>query len=367
MHKNVSLLSFFIVTILPLAVTAQEESSSLEFAGYQWRVAARQAEVVNHLGREALRLGAGRVIADDIVLINGVIRFDAAFTEQQSFIGAGWRAENDQNFEEMYFRAHLNNDPDTLQYTPVYNGLSAWQMFYDGQSIAPLQHRYGEWNEVKIVVDGDSAEIFYNSEEPALHISKLDRNPVSGAINLRVTGQGSEPVYFSNFSVSQLSSSDRITPQAMEDISLPAGLITHWQVSAPFGEEEVSVKLNLASTNTENLDWQTMAVGEHGFVNLAKLHPATPDHNTVWLRTNISVDSPQPKEMLFGYSDRVRIYLNGKRLYTGIGGWRIRNYSFMGLVSFHDAVVLNLNTGNNELLIAVSETFGGWGWGAAID
>lgn len=346
---------------------AQDNQRTVEFSGYTWSVAAREAAVESHLGREALRLEAGRVIAEGIEFLDGVIEFDAAFGEQQSFIGAGWRLEDRFNFEEMYFRAHKYNDPDTLQYTPVYHGLSAWQLFYDQHSIAPLAHNYESWNKVKIVVDGESAEIFYNdSEQPSLHIRQLDREPISGSINLRVSGQGTGPIYFSNFSVSPLTNEDRITAEPALEIELPAGLIEEWQVSEPLGEANSENELFLTAASSGASDWQSMRVDDKGFANLAKLRPSTNEDNSVFIRATIDSETDQFKEMLFGYSDRARIYLNGKRIYNGIGGWQIRNYSYMGLVSFHDSVGLDLKSGENELLIAVSETFGGWGWGAAI-
>lgn len=354
-------------TAAPLIGWTQDNQRTVEFNGYTWSIAARDAVVESYLGREALKLTAGRVIAQDIDFLDGVIEFDAAFEEQQSFIGAGWRLVDNRNFEEMYFRAHLNNEPDTLQYTPVYNGLSAWQIFYDEHSIAPITHNYYGWNHVKIVVHGDSAEIFYNgSSEPSLHIRKMDRDAASGSINLRVSGQGAGPIYFSNFSISPLSDSDRITPAPEPEVDLPQGLINQWQVSAPVAESTVEDELQLTASTSGAAQWQTLAVDDKGFSNIAQLHPRTQDDNTVFIRATIDSNSDQFKEMLFGFSDRVRIYLNGKRIYTGIGGWRIRNYSYMGLVSFHDAVGLDLQSGENELLIAVSETFGGWGWGAAI-
>ena len=64
--------------------------------------------------------------------------------------------------------------------------------------------------------------------------------------------------------------------------------------------------------------------------------------------------------MRFGYSDRARIYLNGELLFAGDAGWRTRDYRFLGTVGLFDAVGLQLEEGENTLVIAVSETFGGW-------
>ncbi|MCG8414960.1 MAG: hypothetical protein MI746_12140 [Pseudomonadales bacterium] len=366
MLKRTSLFVLFVKLLSSQPVFAQDGDTLIEFSGYQWRVAAAEAELERYLGREALRLQGGRVIADGVDEANVVISFDAAFSEQQSFIGAGWRAVNDANFEEMYFRAHLNNEPDALQYTPVHNRLSAWQIFHDGNAIAPVTHRFTDWNQVKIVVLNDRADIYYNSETPVLHVPDLKRELSSGAVNLRVTGQGTGPVYFSNVTIRPLQANEGIVgePQPMEP--LPQGLIAAWEVSEPFSESRVADRLELGVNESDRHSWRTTDLDTNGIANLAKLSGRTREQETVFVRQTIQSDADQLKAMQFGYSDRVRLYLNGKQVFSGIAGWRSRNFSFMGLVGFSDTVVLDLHEGENELLVAVSETFGGWAWAAAI-
>ena len=64
----------------------------------------------------------------------------------------------------------------------------------------------------------------------------------------------------------------------------------------------------------------------------------------------------------FGYSDDVSIFLNGRLLFSGMSGYHSRDPSFLGLIGLFDAVPLHLRKGENELLLIVSETFGGWGF-----
>ena len=72
------------------------------------------------------------------------------------------------------------------------------------------------------------------------------------------------------------------------------------------------------------------------------------------------------REMSFGFSDRVRVYLNGRLLYAGNDGYTTRDYRFLGSVGLFDTVALPLQKGDNELAFAVSENFGGWAVVAAI-
>ena len=56
-----------------------------------------------------------------------------------------------------------------------------------------------------------------------------------------------------------------------------------------------------------------------------------------------------------------RVYLNGKLIYTGNNTYMSRDYRYLGTIGLFDSVLLRLQPGTNELWIAVTEAFGGWG------
>ncbi len=62
-----------------------------------------------------------------------------------------------------------------------------------------------------------------------------------------------------------------------------------------------------------------------------------------------------------GFSDRAIVYLNGQPLFRGDDTYRSRDYRFLGSIGWFDTVYLPLRAGENELIVAVSETLGGWG------
>jgi len=64
--------------------------------------------------------------------------------------------------------------------------------------------------------------------------------------------------------------------------------------------------------------------------------------------------------MHFGYSDYVRLCLNGTLIYDGDDTFGSRDYGFLGTVGLHDAIYLPLRNGNNDVVLVVSESFGGW-------
>lgn len=363
-------LSTFLMPVL-VATTAsqgfaQDQPKMIEFAGYEWRVDAKDASLETHLGQPALKLHNGLVNADDVAFSDGVIEFDIAYVEQTIFAGAGWRAEHDRRYEDMYVRGHLNNKPDALQYTPTESGLSAWQIFSDENAIAAVSQNFDDWNHVKIVVEGDRADIYFNSDTPSLHVPDLKTDIKEGFVSLRAFSLADMPAYFANLSIRPLEDGEHVVGTPKPSPELPGGIINEWSISSTFSEDDVSV-LSLGDEMIDDIRWQMLGVETNGIANLAKLARPTREANTVFARLHINSDKTQIKEMKIGYSDRVRVYLNGKRVYAGNAGWRLRDYRFLGTVGFHDSVGLDLRRGDNELLVAISETFGGWAWAGAIE
>lgn len=57
------------------------------------------------------------------------------------------------------------------------------------------------------------------------------------------------------------------------------------------------------------------------------------------------------------------VFLNGRILFRGRSAQNFRDPGFLGIVSAdNDAVYLPLRKGDNELMLAVSELGGGWGF-----
>jgi sugar lactone lactonase YvrE len=83
--------------------------------------------------------------------------------------------------------------------------------------------------------------------------------------------------------------------------------------------------------------------------------------DVVFARTILTADQNESREFSFGYSDYATVFLNGQPLFSGNNAYRSRNADHPGVISLDDQVYLNLKKGENELLFAVAETFGGWG------
>ena len=361
------LLAFMIASLIASPGIAQSDSETtvLEFEGHQFTVAAQDAEIEDYLDREALIFSFGRLWLADSNFTDGVIEFDIAFDDRFGFAGVIWRGSEDGDREYLYARTGNSGAGDALQYTPIHNGNSAWQIYTDGNAQAAPGFTYEGWNHVRLVVVGDQADVFINgATEPTLHIPDLQTERRNGQIGFQVSGR--HQARFSKIIIRPLGPGDMIIGTA-EPTVIPQGTISDWSVSTAFAEGEVSDRLELSPNWSSTSDWQRLAVESHGIANISRILARSRETNTVYLATQIVTASPQRKRMRFGYSDRLRLFLNGQLIFDGDSGWRARDFRFLGTIGLFDAVVLDLQPGENVLTDAVSETFGGWGWLAAIE
>ena len=82
----------------------------------------------------------------------------------------------------------------------------------------------------------------------------------------------------------------------------------------------------------------------------------------VFARVINQSDRAETAKLNYGFSDRASLCLNGQLLFTGNNTYRSRSLRYLGAMTVdNDAIYLNLRDGENELVFAVSEAFGGWG------
>lgn len=73
-----------------------------------------------------------------------------------------------------------------MQYAPVYQGASAWQLYHGPGGTAAVELEAGKWIHLRLVLQGSKAAVFVGDmEKPALVIPELGRTPQAGYIALR--------------------------------------------------------------------------------------------------------------------------------------------------------------------------------------
>jgi hypothetical protein len=348
-----------------------QDSETLIFEDHEWRISHAPSgliEIGEFAGRDALYIRRGQASRMDIDLADFVLDYAYAPTDQSGFMGVNWRIVDGNNAEQFYTRPHQSGQPDATQYQPVINGSTAWQIHAGPNDATAIDIEAAVWSHVRIVAIGDQADIFIDDmTTPRLHIPDLRIDNAHGGLALFMSDRPWMPdtgAWFSNVSIRATTPEDQLIGEAVEEPALPPGLVTQWDVSAPFAESDLDVGFNLpvdAST------WTALSVENNGVANLARTSSRTNGNNSVLARFQIDSEHETVRLMQFGYSDRIRLYLNGEQIYAGNAGWRARDHRHLGTIGFNDSVPLRLRAGQNEIVAAVSESFGGWGVAAAIE
>lgn len=346
----------------------QDEAQPLNWSGYGIGISAApggQVKVSQVNGSEILTVARATAMLEGAEFSDGVIEFDVAFEDKRGFGGLLWHA-NGRDTEYFYLRQHKSGEPDAGQYTPIRNGLTSWQLYTDRNAIAPFAFTHEGWNRFKMVVSGDKADIYFNgSSAPVLHIPDLATDQGSGGIGFRASGPNGE-LRFANLVIRPLADGEEIVGAPAIDRTAPEGTITDWSVSERFAEAVVAGQLELPPALASLDMLGTISVEPFGIADITRLVGPDDGADTVLVSTRIVATEAKRARLRFGYSDRVRLFLNGELVFDGSAGWRSRDYFFLGTIGFEDAVVLNLREGENVLSAAVSETFGGWGFAGAI-
>jgi hypothetical protein len=367
--RRLGLVVVFMLAIPP-GVAAQQ---AIEFSGASWIVAGEVVKSEDYLGQEALRFRSGVAYLSDVELENGTIELDVATTGHRSFVGVVFReSESTHEYGNFYLRPHQTGRFDALQYTPVFNGISAWQLYPEHN--APLVIPRERWLHLELVISGSRLEAFVDgADEPSLVVEDLALDSRRGRFGLRVNfpaeGMPEDfyPAAFANVSVVP----DPDPSSYVDEVPPPAesGLIGSWAISPAFVAAEWPVE-ELPRGWEESKGWTTAVSDSQGRVNLAR-HSGIPEgsrRGTIFARLVIESQVAQVKRLNLGFSDRASVFLNGSVLFTGDNTYRSRSQRYLGVMTVdNDALFLSLRRGQNELVIAVSEAFGGWGLVARLE
>lgn len=318
--------------------------------------------ITDHMGKEALHLKKGNLVLQEADFQNGIIEMDICFSSDRGFPGLYFRIEDSEssfNAEEFYLRPHQSGNVDAFQYSPVFNGLSAWQLYHGPGYGQAINFPFNAWFHLKIVINDTQGEIYFNGEsKPSFFIPELKRGITRGSIGLRAA---LSEVYFADFSYEK-SEHPKLLSAAVEPEKMPENGVGEWAVAGPYVESTFGNELPSLTPS-----WKQVPTEASGLLNIAKYVAKKDSFATSLVKLTIDSEEKQLKAIRFGYSDRVKVYCNGQMLYGGQNEFRSRDYRYLGTIGFFDTVVLPLKKGKNELVIAVSENFGGWGIKAAFE
>ncbi|MEQ1764925.1 MAG: hypothetical protein ABL984_17485 [Pyrinomonadaceae bacterium] len=363
-----------VIAVFLLLAAVQVSAQSVAPDSPRWELQG-EAKPVEYQGRKALSISGGSATLKDLKLRDGVIDVDVSTPASRGFFGIQFRiGDDDVNGEWVYLRQHKSGLPDAMQYTPVLNTGLNWQLYSGPGFIGRVDVPKGEWFHLRLVVTGAQAMLYVRDmDKPALEISDLKSGIQKGRIALAVlTGE----TYFSNFEVRET----KDATWERRSVPVPPGTLTKWRLSPTFDALARDLEKPLSETEASTIKWREVETESSGLVALYRYfeapHPRVtfandfskrldpqPGLKVVYARTNVDSEREQVRKLNIGYSDDVSVFLNGKILFRGRSAQNFRDPGFLGIVDpENDAVYLPLKKGKNELVLAVSELGGGWGF-----
>ncbi len=336
-----------------------------------------RAEVTEYLGRRCIMLDGGAATVKDLDLRDGVIDMDVATPAARGFFGIQFRADS-MNAEFVYLRQHKSGLPDAMQYTPVLNTGLNWQLYSGPGFTGAVDIPQETWFHLRLAIAGAQARLYVqDTTKPALDMPDLKSGRQRGQVALAdLIGA----TCFANVEVHP-------TPDARWQRGLPQmprGTLVRWSLSPVYDALARDSERPLSSADQKAMRWDAVEAEPPGIVAIYRYrvapHPRVsyqsdwstrlepqPGIKLIYARTTITADKDEVRKLALGYSDEVSVFLNGRILYRGRSAQGFRDPGFLGIVTpDNDALYLPLKKGSNELVLALSELGGGWGFVARL-
>ena len=338
-----------------------------------WTLSGERTKIAPHAGVPAVWIDNGRAIRRDVVLGDGTIEFDVEMQSHRSFVYLQFRMESETEFEEFYFRPHKTGLPDAIQYNPVWRGDSFWQLWHGPDASASPRFKFGQWSHVKLVLQGTRGALFLDHQPKPVMVMNLARVPKAGVIALRAFNPdptlpaGEVAAKFANVVVMPNVVEHDFGPLPAAPAHEP-GSILRWQVSPGFkGAREPVTQLPadlLASKKT----WPSYPVEPSGVVALGRhMDRPRPDGAAI-ARLVIRSSGQRLQRLYLGYSDYVTVFVNGTPIFAGDAHYSFDQPRQEGLIGrWQSTLWLPLRDGENEVLLAVVDGFGGWALTGRLD
>ena len=358
--------SFFILSAALLG--AGPVKIPIDLSSGHWVIKDEKAKVQEYKGKTAISLQGspsnfrpGLAYFNDLVLENGIIECDIASSVKRSYVGIAFRVQSEDNYELIYFEPHRSGKWDAIQYDPVFNGSTTWQLHHGPGYQAEAEIPTKRWFHVKIVVRGLRAEVYLDDASiPSLVVDELQHGYGKGYV-------GAWSYYPGNIANLLVRPDPTPSAQPVHEQRRPdPHYLTVWKVSEPFVAEQTDLDALLRDAK-QRLQWNPVTSEASGIINLNRRFRKPPGKAAVLARTAIHSQRQQMKKLSFGYSDEIVVFLNSEELFKGDNSFSPYR-GHMGYVrDGEDTVELNLENGDNELVLAVSEKAFGWGFICRLD
>ena len=353
------------VLLVSSSVTAQ---SVFPADSKSWRFDSDDIKIETVAGKKAIKIGSGKALLEDVLFEDGTIEFDMYLSGERAFAYLYFRGQSDSDVEAFYIRTHKHKAPDALQYAPVFQRRSAWQLYHGDSGTASAELPAKEWIKIKIELAGRKATFWIGEKpEPAMIINQLGHEPKAGWLAIRgFVPKNSSAPYSAYFSSLKITPSEPKTVEAIAK-SLPDGQLTHWRVSPTFDTKQgpvTDIPAEISAVSWSKPDMQ--ANGSFEFLR-SRVIPKGSRHWTVAADTQLISAAAQVCEVHFGFSDELTLSVNGQHILYQDSSYRYALRRQQGVMHPEQLIAyIPLNKGENTLRAVVSDRFGGWGLSARM-
>ncbi|QHT63135.1 hypothetical protein GXP70_26345 [Paenibacillus lycopersici] len=286
------------------------------------------------------------LLRDPLGMDSFLIEAEVACTAD-SFAGLVFGAADEKNFELVYVSASNEWGLPNLQYDPVMNGSSTWQIYHGPSYQAVAAVPPDQWVRIAVRVQPDSASIYVGgSSQPSLVIPNLLHGRVSGG---KVGLWGSAPSTIRNLVVAQIEPRPH-TERTPDSVVRPApSVVPAWMVSKLPDQTWIEAPVEINGT----LNLNRLYTAEQGAVVQAKYSINLAERQETWLR--------------LGFSDRIRLWVNDNEVYAGEWKWEAPGFTMDGRIRADQIrVPVQWRAGSNTILAEVASIEGMYGWGLSV-
>lgn len=356
------LIAFLAIAHFSYGKHAKSKTERIPMEAKFWEFEAERVEFINHNSVPAMRIlpDANKVVAKNLNFKTGTIEYDVIVGEYP-FVGFSFHRQNDSEEEWFYLRSYAAGNPqfgDAIQYTPIINGVSMWDMYPQYQGSADFQKN--EWTHVKLVIGTHQMLVYINElEQASLVIPYLEGNYNTGSIAFN--GEA----IFANLLVTPDETGNLSDNAGHDPVAHDPRYIQNWEVTQPISYPKGQEVTESDIPNDVSL-WSPVVAERGALVNLSRKFGADENRSRrmVWLKTTFHSSTDQIRKLSLGFSDEVWVMINGQLLYVDKNYY---NRPIMkepnGRCSTENTTIeeVPLKEGKNEILIAVGNFFYGWG------
>ena len=366
--KKLALIAVF--SVLLIFSRFSNAQQAIEMDDPKWMFDDKGVSLEKIAGRQAIKIKTGKAVLSNVLLEDGIIEYDMYLSGERAFSYLYFRSESNDEHEEIYFRSHKSNAPDALQYSPVFQRRSAWQIYHGEKGTTSVTLPAKTWIKVKLELVGQTMKLWLGDNPDAvLTVNQLGRKAQAGTIAFRGFVPRNSPAeysaYFSGLKITKRAASN---VDVDSDPPLPSGQITAWRVSPAFDSNKGPVIQLPELPDTDK--WTTPAIQSDGsfeFLRSRKI-PNKSRHWAVVADVNLQSEQEQICELHLGFSDEITLSVNGNPVLYQDADYRYADRRQQGLMHPDQVVAyIPLAKGNNHVRAVVADRFGGWGLSGRLE